>query len=64
MSYLWELIGYGETIEADEHQKHLKHVLMRQIEKSKLKLKQFENTIKRKNRQHNKKRKVRFNPSN
>ena len=35
---LYWLLGYEEEAEANERQKHLKHLLCRQIEQSKLKL--------------------------
>ena len=56
METIYWLMGYTEEQEADERQKHLKHLACRQIEDSKeisLKKVHFENTIKRKNKAHN-----------
>lgn len=39
MSYLYYLLGYETEIEADERQKHLKHLAMKQIKQSNIKLK-------------------------
>ncbi len=54
METIYWLLGYEEDVEADERQKHLKHLACRQIEESKIKLHKIENKIEYKNRYHNK----------
>ena len=42
METVWWLLGYLDTYEADERQKNLKHLLMKQVRDSKLVLKPVE----------------------
>lgn len=39
MNHIYYWLGYDEEIEADERQKHLKHLALKQIKDSKIKLK-------------------------